>query len=214
MTTDGICSSPAVVEVSIALNIYPEVLPEVGVSTLQTDTATYLGEVYTFSTNVTNGGSSPTYQWYVNNAAIAGATNTSFTTPVCENNDSVYCLVTGNSPCDTGTFTGTSNTVVLYGMNYLSVISLSVMGNDLNLFPNSNSGDFILSGKLNTIGNNDVILEVIDIMGLTEYAATTTPQNGMIRADIKLGNDIASGSYLLRIYTKAGTETIHFVIGK
>ena len=214
MTTDSICSSPAVVEANIVLNIFPLVSPSVTVTILQTDTATYLGEVFTFYTNVINGGLNPTYQWYVNNVAIAGATNTSFTTPVYENNASVFCQVTGNSPCDTGTFTGTSNHVVIYGLNYLSVSTLSTSGNDLNLFPNPNTGSFTLSGTINTNGNKDVTLKVTDIMGRTVYTGTTAPQGGTIRTEIKLDNGIAAGTYLLRVYTETGTETFHFVIGK
>ena len=214
MTTDSICSSPAVVETSLVMNIYPLVSPIVAVTTMQVDTATYLGEVFTFYTNVTYGGLTPTYQWYVNSVAIAGATNTSFTTPVYESNDSVYCLVTGNSPCDTATFAGSSNKVVIYGMDYLSVSTLSTAGNDLSLFPNPNTGSFTLSGTLSTTGNNDVTLEITDITGHTVYTGTTTPQNGAIHAEIKLDNGIAAGTYLLRVYTETGIETFHFVIGK
>ena len=202
MTTDSICSSPAVVEAGIVLNIYPEILPVVAVSAIQSDTATYLGEVYTFFTNVTNGGLNPTYQWYENNVAIPGATNTSFTTHIYENNDSVYCIVTGNSPCDTGAIAATSNTMVIYGMNYLSVSSLITTGNGLSIFPNPNTGKFVVETGLNS---NQSSVEVFDVVGKKVYESILNSTHTEIDISSQPGGiylvqvtELASGARLIK----------------
>jgi hypothetical protein len=198
----------------VVLNVYPLVAPSVVISTLQADSSTYLGEVYTFFTDVTYGGIAPTYQWYVDNDSIPGATNSSYTTHVYDRNDTVYCVVHGVSPCDTGTITGVSNKIIIYGQGYLSVNSVSATGSDLSLFPNPNTGSFVLSGILGKASNHDVTLEVVDVLGRSVFNGTTTPKNRAIRAEIKLEKDIAAGTYLLRVNTGTGIETFHFVVGK
>ena len=216
MTTGNICASPAVVQVSQVVNIYPQVTPVVTISTLApNDTAAYLGDAFTFYSNVTNGGIDPTYQWYINSTAVPGATNNTFTTNVYNENDTVYCIVNATPPCDLSGVPVQSNTsIVIYGLGYLSASSLSTASNDLSLFPNPNTGSFTLSGTVAAISNKEVSLEVVDMLGRTVYTGTTLPQNNAIHTDIKLGNDAAAGTYLLHVYTETGTETFHFVIGK
>ena len=215
MTTHNICASPAVIQDSVVMNVYPDVMPTVSISTLAThDTAAYLGDVYTFLTTVTNGGIDPAYQWYINSAPVAGATNSTFTTHVYNDNDTVNCMVIGTSPCYSGSASTSSTGIVIYGLGFLSVNPLSTGNSDLTLFPNPNTGSFTLSGKLSTTSGKDVSLEIADMLGRTVYTGHTTPQHGEIREEIKLGNDVAAGTYLLRVNTETGVETFHFVIGK
>ena len=212
MTTHNVCAAPAVVAKNVVLNIWPLGGPIVEITCAQPDTSSYLGQVYTFYSTVTFGGPSPTYQWYINNAPVAGATAPVFTTHMYLENDTIYCVVNGNSPCDTGSFIGTSNTKVIHGQGYLSVGSMS-QGNDLSLFPNPNNGSFTLSGRINVGTDNEVNLEVTDMLGRTVYTGKTMPSNGSIKADIKLNNE-AAGSYLLRVQTETGSQAFHFVIGR
>ncbi|MCX6269405.1 MAG: choice-of-anchor J domain-containing protein [Bacteroidetes bacterium] len=59
------------------------------------------GTVVTFTTNIVNGGASPAYQWKVNGANVAGASNATYSyVPV--NNDSVACVLISNATCATG----------------------------------------------------------------------------------------------------------------
>ena len=215
MTTHNICSSPAVVQDSVVMNVFPVVGPVVTISKLQTnDTSAYLGDVFTFVTNVTYGGIDPTYQWYINSTPVPGATNSTFTTQVYNDNDTVSCMVIGTSPCYSGSASTTSTGIIIYGLGFLAVNTLSTGNSDLTLFPNPNSGSFTLSGKLSTTSGKDVSLEIADMLGRTIYTGHTTPQHGEIREEIKLDNDVAAGAYLLRVNTETGVETFHFVIGK
>ena len=211
MTVSGACVTPSVVSKDVTLNVWPQGGPIVVLSYTQPDTAAYMGEVYTFYTTVTFGGPSPSYQWYVNNAPVGGATGPVFTTHIYGENDSVYCVVTGNSPCDTGSYVGTSNGAIIYGQGWLSVGSVQAGSSDFTLFPNPNTGSFTLSGKVNGAQDKEVSLEVTDMLGRTVYTGTAMPQNGTVRAEIKLGHE-AAGSYLLRVNTETGTQAFHFVI--
>ena len=55
------------------------------------------GTAVTYTTNVTNGGTTPTYQWIVNGANVGSSTTTYTFTP--GNNDSVRCVVTSSGAC-------------------------------------------------------------------------------------------------------------------
>jgi hypothetical protein len=57
------------------------------------------GRTVTFSATPTNGGTAPTYQWYINGTSVTGATGISFSTNVLNNGDSVYVVMSSNSPC-------------------------------------------------------------------------------------------------------------------
>ncbi len=214
MTTSNICASPSVISADITLNVWPEIAPVLDITTTQPDTSSYLGQVYTFYSTATYGGPTPSYQWYINNAPISGATNTVFTTHVYNENDTIYCVINSNSPCDTSINTRASNTIIIYGQGYLSVGTVAAAGNDLTLFPNPNNGSFTLSGRVNTNSNKEITMELTDMLGRTVYVGKTTPSNGIVNVDVKLDGDVAAGAYLLRVHTETGTETFHFVISK
>ncbi len=213
MTTAGICASPAIVSKDTALNVWPQGGPIAVITSAQPDTTHYVGEVYTFYSTVTFGGPNPQYQWYVNNDPIPGATLPVFTTPLYYENDTIYCRVTGNSPCDTGSYARNSNTLLIYGQGYLSAGSLSVANGELSLFPNPNTGSFSLSGSLINSTGKEVTFEVNDMLGRTMWSGRATPQNGKLVTDIRLDN-VSAGGYLLRVYTEAGVQSFHFVVDK
>jgi hypothetical protein len=105
-----------------------------------------------------------------------------------------------------------SNTIIIYGQGFLSVGNVNAPGNGLSLFPNPNNGSFTLSGRVNTNSNKDISIDVTDVLGRVIYSGKTTPENGLVSADLKL--DLAAGAYMLRAYTETRTETFHFVISK
>ena len=214
MTTHNICASPAVIQDSIVMNVYPDVTPIVAISTLATnDTAAYLGNVFTFFTTLTNGGVDPAYQWYINSAPVPGATSSTFTTHVYNDNDTVYCIVTITTPCNANS-TSKSPSYTIYGLGFLSVNPLSIGNSNLSLFPNPNTGSFTLSGQLSTTSGKDVLVEIADMLGRTVYTSHSTPQQGKIDCEIKLPDEVIAGAYLLRVSTEIGVETVHFVIAK
>ncbi len=107
MTSNATCASPLTVTGNkVVIVIAPQVTPSVIVSTTQTSVCA--GTSVTFTAAPTNGGASPTYQWYKNGVVQAGNTNTYINTVV--NNDSVWCIMTSNATCPVPT-TGTSNKV-------------------------------------------------------------------------------------------------------
>ena len=74
-------------------------LLEVSVSIVASETNVCSGAMVTFTATPANGGSSPGYQWQVNNSNV-GATNSTYTYAPA-NNDSVSCILTSNATCPT-----------------------------------------------------------------------------------------------------------------
>ena len=70
------------------------------------------GTSVTFTATSTNGGTTPTYQWYNGATAIGGATAATYTTTTLANGDVIKVIMTSNAtPCLTGS-PATSNTIV------------------------------------------------------------------------------------------------------
>lgn len=61
-----------------------------------------------YTSTITNGGSTPLYQWIVNGANISGATNPTYSY-VPANSDIVKCRITSNAVCPTGNPATSSN---------------------------------------------------------------------------------------------------------
>lgn len=107
--TDGVTSQ------SQALTVDQPVTP-----TISINPSTYSGcdgMSYTYTATVTNAGTSPTYQWYVNGQA-AGSNSNSFTSSSLKNGDIINCILTNTTDCVTGP--ATSNNATLTSIPYIT----------------------------------------------------------------------------------------------
>src|ERR1044071_7640075 len=110
LTSSDVCSSPATAT-SNAIDITTStVTPTVAIAADQNPVCT--GAAVTFTTTATDGGAAPTYQWFINGNAVAGATNATFTSSTLANNDVVTVVMTSNANCLT-TPTANSNPVAV-----------------------------------------------------------------------------------------------------
>jgi hypothetical protein len=85
------------------------------------------GASVTFTATPTNGGSNPTYQWFVNGTAVPGATNTTYTASSIPSGAVVTCVMTSNMPGATSN-PATSNAITTT-VNPIVAPTISVFGN-------------------------------------------------------------------------------------
>ena len=211
MTSNNICRSADTATAALSLTVNPSVTPIVNVVSTPANTVDYAGELVTFYSEVTYGGSLTTYQWIVNGVPVTGATASSFSTNVYST-DTVYCQVTSNVECATSP-SALSNAVVIRSNSNLAVNEVSAAAGSFNLYPNPNNGIFTLEG---TIGNTtgETSIEVYDMMGKLIMTNKVAAQNGKINEHINLDSSLPTGQYVLRVVTNNDTKTIQFNINK
>ncbi len=108
LTSNATCSSPiTVVSTGITMNISSNLTPSVSISTPSTTVCS--GSNATFTATPTNGGLSPSYQWYVNGLPVGTNSNT-FTSASLTNGNTVSCTMTSSETCLTNS-TATSNVI-------------------------------------------------------------------------------------------------------
>jgi hypothetical protein len=108
-TVSGCTSIRAQIDVVVE----PFVTPSVGISASSTSACG--GGGITFTATPGNGGASPTYQWYLNNAAVSGETNATYVLASPAVDDAVYVTMVSNATGCITTPNATSNTVTLTG---------------------------------------------------------------------------------------------------
>ena len=86
------------------------VTASVAIATPSTSVCT--GTSITFTATPTGGGTTPTYQWMLNNTAITSATNATYTTTTAADNDSYTVVMTSTAACASPA-TVTSNPIVI-----------------------------------------------------------------------------------------------------
>lgn len=125
--------------------------PTIDISTASTTVCS--GSNVVFSSNITNGGSTPSYVWKKNGSTISGATNSSYTAPSgsLASNDVITCVLTSSNPCTPSPITSNSITLVVNPSPaipaisdatgaYPSTVVMCTIGSTKNLYCFSSNG--------------------------------------------------------------------------
>ena len=83
---------------SATINVIPSLAPSVLVATLPNDTIC-AGAAAVFMATPVNGGSAPTYQWFLNGVALLGYTANIFSSTALVSGDVVTVVMTTSAPC-------------------------------------------------------------------------------------------------------------------
>jgi hypothetical protein len=162
----------------------------------------------TLVASVTNGGTTPLYQWSVNGGIVPGATSNTFIRNNFLDKDSVSIRVTRQDACGLSSF----NSVIIYVRN----LGIGSAGANTNIavLPNPNKGEFTVKGSVAGTADEEVTLEVINMLGQVVYTNKTTAHNRSINEHVQLGNNMASGMYLLNIRSGNENSVFHIVLEK
>lgn len=158
------------------------------------------GTTDTFFATVFGGGTSPSYQWYVNGIAVSGATSSIFYPSSLHDNDSVTCHIISSDTCVTTSYAN-SNLIVIHVVP--SIINvLSAVGN-LLVYPNPSDGAFAIELR-DRRTNKEVLVKVKDVLGRQVYQRTLDA-SGIDR--VQLRSDIPDGVYLLQLSSEDSVVT-------
>ena len=109
MTSTEACPNPLTsVSNAITMTVNPSTPPTIVISSNQ-GTSICAGTAVNFTSAITNGGSSPSYQWMLNGSSV-GTNSPNYTASSLVQGDIVSCLLTSNATCANGSI-GTSNSL-------------------------------------------------------------------------------------------------------
>jgi hypothetical protein len=206
LTSNAACANPDTAGSYLAITVSPVLIPVVVVAA-STGTEIIAGESVTFTATATGAGTSPAYQWALNGAAIAGATNATYTTTTIANGDIVSCVVTASDAC--GTHSGNAQ-ITMTVNNSLSVNHFGTT-QDIRIMPNPNKGQFIIAGHLASRTSEPATVEITNMLGQVIFKGAVQVTNGTLEMNINLGNDIANGMYILNLYAVNENYAFHIV---
>jgi large repetitive protein len=130
ITSNATCASPTTATSNIInISVTPTVTPSVTIST--STSFACQGEQITFFSNVVNGGTTPQYQWKVNNVNVSGATSSSFSTTSLNNLDAVTLEITSNANCASPTTATSSAVIVTINPNLTPTITIAPDNNPI-----------------------------------------------------------------------------------
>ena len=186
-------------------------LPVAPVVTVSSDASASIapGQQVTFTATVTGGGTSVSYQWFVDGVAVSGATSPVFVTNTLTNLNVVTCVVTTTGACSG--LTGTSSGYIIHVTN-VGVQQVASSNSNVQLVPNPNKGTFILKGTLATTVDEEVTIEITDMLGQVIYSSKPTAHHGELNEKIQLSNTVANGMYLLNLRSATDNVVFHMVI--
>ncbi|MFY9311627.1 MAG: alpha/beta hydrolase fold domain-containing protein [Bacteroidia bacterium] len=121
------CSSQtSAVSTGITMSITPGVTPSVTTAVTSGTNPTCAGASITFTATPVNGGSSPVYQWKVNNINV-GTNSATYTSTTLNNNDVVTCTITSNATCaNPSGATSTATTISIAPVSPSPTISTAI----------------------------------------------------------------------------------------
>ncbi len=203
MTSNAACATPVRTYTSVPMSVVAPVAPAI---TITADPGINIGkgQSVTFMATVTNGVPALTYQWLVNNVAMAGETHATFTSSSLADSDVVSCEVTSNGICVvSATAAGMQMDVSSEGVT--SPRPSPKEREMVSVFPNPNEGVF----WVNLLSDNNepasiIITNIVGekIKGINTLTNTPVP--------IKL--DVAAGVYLISGTTVHGKYVVKVTV--
>jgi hypothetical protein len=193
MTSNATCNPTAINSDTITLNC---VTPPVCNASLNITANGCPSNTITFTpSNVVNGGTAPTYAWYVNNVFVQNGAN--YILSNATNGTKVYARMTSNATCNPPAIN--SDTITLNCIN--AVIDSTEF---LFVAPNPSNGNFYV--KLRTNQSAEVQYRIVDMLGKLVFVSNKEMTIGTRVKPFYL-TKLPSGIYNLEIYLN-GKKTV------
>jgi len=163
----------------------------------------------TFTAMVTGGGPTPTFQWILNNVEIAGATNQTYVSSDLIAGDRVMVRMQSYAECANPSVV-TSDEVLM--QNPTGVGAQSNWQGALAVYPNPSTGRFTIAAEAASLKPGEQLrIEVMSLVGQRVFEKELTAgagANGLWKAEVELGSQLAAGQYMLRLSTQSGMSAV------
>lgn len=194
----------------VTMNSSGNIAPTVTVNALP-GTNVPTGTAITFLASHTDGGNNPTFKWYINNVLQPATTGVALIATFgldIKAGDKVRAIMKSDLSCAEPD-TAESNEVQV-GSEINVGIGMANNGTNWNIYPNPNTGKFVLAGKTHA---TELELEIMNAVGQVIYRHSIKPVNGEVKEEMN-GTQWPAGSYLLRLKTGEDTHAMRMIIAK
>lgn len=123
----GGCGADSISSTGITIIRASSVAPTASIAVTSGNNPGCANTAITFTATPTNGGTSPSYRWYVGTTLQVGVTGANFSTSTLPCNSSVYTVLTSNAAC-ASTPTATSNTINFTCGTQTAAVAIAVTG--------------------------------------------------------------------------------------
>ncbi len=169
MTSSVVCPSPMVIYGFLPMTVVDSIPPIV---TITADPGVHVatGQPVTLTATVTNGITGLSYQWSVNGAAIAGATDNTYTESNPADHEVVSCAVMSNATCMTSDEESVELSIGAEGIAYPS--SPSAPKGGLSVYPSPAKGSITVESSL-----NNASVSIYNVVGERVWVRLTMTKN-------------------------------------
>jgi hypothetical protein len=218
----GTCS-PSATSNPVTISVTPSVTPSVSITSSDIDNTFCSGTSVTYTANVSNGGTTPTYQWKNKGVAIQNQTAATYTSNTLANNDQISVDIISNASCKS-TANASSNILTISTVTFNPSVSITSSDADNTICVSSpvtftatpvNAGSVTYQWKLNgnnianakastyntsVLVNNDVIsvdltsLETCASPSVVNSNSITTKVNSLPTASISSGYSVCKNA--------------------
>ncbi len=144
-------------------------------------------------TNIVNGGTSPTYAWYLNNNFVVNGS--SYNLINAANGDKIYARMTSNAPCATPLQVN-SDTITVSCVVTTSITDIDGLGY-CNIAPNPSNGNFTVN--MNLTKSTLLQYRIVDVLGKQLMVTNKERVLGVINKKFTV-QTLSNGYYYLEIY--------------
>ncbi len=176
---------------AVATPITIQILQKPTISIKASSTTICPGSSVTFTAASTNGGVTPTFVWYKNNAIISSGTSATYTDNALVNGDAIFCYIIRSGACKDSTLSNTVN-IVVTNSTVVPPILISkttiCVGDTLHLGNAISGGFWTFSTSKITITTSGILTAITSGFDTIRYTVTSSCGTNYSEVVININN--------------------------
>jgi hypothetical protein len=206
LTSSLSCANPmSILSNNIQMTVSDTVIPSISISASSLVAAP--GAAVNFSASFGNGGSSPSFQWFVNGVDV-GTNSATFSANFLNDGDEIMCGLMSNSSCALAGIVYSNEIVISIDSSLLPIKEENFI-NNIQVFPNPASD--IIAIQIEGLNKQDLSIHLYDIQGKLIKETILFKGQTIAYFDIQT---LYSGTYMLVISSNKEIQKKHIVIQK